>query len=117
MKPAGIERDKQIAGLRGTLCSHPYMHEIGCQVKAPSSEICEDKCGCLFYQVKPYSTDISAAMELWEEIPQNSQMMKNPDGVTVIVYTNWQIHKRLKYKGEDTADAISGAWLKWKEGI
>lgn len=115
MIKVGPERDKVIAELRGELCHHPKIKEVGCKVEKPIARICEDECKCLFYHIKPYSTSIVHAMELWEEMPTGTQLSKNPNGATVRVKHGHHYKDYIVYKGDTEADAISGAYLKWKQ--
>ena len=128
MKP-GVERDKVVAELRGdkpdiichlpTEADCPYYGHVG-------EEDCPDKCEYLKPDYKPYSTDIACAFELWEEMKgaiRNSSasvLRLNIDTISYLICcTVLESHmgkpsKLGKCLAETEADAISGAWLKWK---
>jgi hypothetical protein len=91
LKPPGPERDKEIAILRGEA------------------------------EPKPWSTDISVAFELWEEMKGASRYVKlyisdvKKSGIYMFFEgktdnEGWKI----THVGKDEADAISGAYIKWK---
>jgi hypothetical protein len=112
ISPAGPERDKQIAKLRED--------EGDCG----SMEKCRwDKSVCDNCIPKPYSTDISCAMELWEEMVQAGLIVyisESKDGAicTASEQVEVQSHtygtiERGEHMAEEKADAISGAYLKW----
>jgi hypothetical protein len=77
---------------------------------------CDD---CQFADYKPYSTDIACAMELWEEMAREwhevtlIRTFRMPDiWITVCLCDdNDLVHE---HRGETEAEAIAGAWLKWK---
>jgi hypothetical protein len=129
LKPVGPERDKQIAELRGEYkCMHD-MRPRGLPPEANIADMCEKNsiCWpthcfegvCLIWKVKPYSTDISCAMELWEEMIESelqfyidankthSSVWMLDEGIGDRIMLNEVVPYNL-------ADAISGAYLKWK---
>jgi hypothetical protein len=98
IKPAGVERDRQIAEIRGD--------------------------GQPIY--RPYSTDITAAMELWEEMVvkgayyliKTRKLSRRGNVYRVRIMRE----NALLFTGADTeglnkamAAAISGAWMRWRE--
>ncbi len=128
MIPAGPERDKVIAEMRGDkagLCEDGGLNEYydgyicDCGYKGEWGDYPEHD-----IPVKPYSTDIAYAMELWEE------MKKVGDVELDFKIRQGNCYCRLGIGGEPSddydieivniveteADAISGAWLKWREG-
>lgn len=123
MIPAGIERDKQVAELRGDdrVCGFDT-----CAYMMSPAHDCDD---CQYLIDKPYSTDISCAMELWEEMKQGGCNLylhynaadaapKSIRGIAVeVIKPSYKINDLEWVKGETEADAISGAWLKWKERV
>jgi hypothetical protein len=126
MIPAGPERDRRIAELRGDKCTQYSMTPIEFGTSGPAcrynSIAFPDDCRregesyCLGYEDKPYSTDITTAMELWDE------MVK--DGLYPVLRTIEIDHGEIGYRmcagevyeGWSKADAISGCYLEWKEG-
>ena len=122
MKSIGIERDKQIAEVKGEKCEyectndyneerciiHTFIPNIGCKA-------------CPDLRYKPYSIDISTAMELWEEMHKAGlivEMFQRIDGMFLIRLGEkgdhqWADHVLDKF-GDTASSAISGAWLKWK---
>ena len=76
--------------------------------------------------IPKFSTDIAAAMELWEEMKDSTKNSHYAfDGPTVelktmkgyILCLMWiEIAHTIHCKGETEDDAISGAWQLWKEG-
>ena len=116
MTPAGPERNKRIAELRGEeiVCIHRSpTHRTGCVY----NDICE-RC-FRFESDKPYSTDISAAMELWDEMKEwgkQSPDLLRLEFIPVIDACLCYIGQ-IGCEGKDEADAISGCYLKWKESV
>ncbi len=118
---AGV--DREIAKLKG-ICAHETLETV------VDSHDYYDCCKCskrflpFKNYVKPYSTDIATAMELWEEMKAAGVML------TLQYHKNSGIGCRLSLTNEEAffdrasmssyaeteADAISGAWLKWKRG-
>jgi len=105
-----IERDREIAEIRGE-CEHYWgTREYDCTLCETYKCKCDQFAGSI---KKPYSTSIVHAMELWEEMKAEWGMPK-----LEVLHGNraecsaW--HEGIIYEGETEADAISGAWLKWK---
>jgi hypothetical protein len=144
MIPAGPERDKRIAELRGE-----HWHEDGviyCEVDGMKLLWgCAIACSCgntgyIWHRgqkindkgewdyavnrinepmqcesiIKPYSTDISAAMELWGEMREAGikPWLCNVDKIVLCTTADKDSYREATTE----ADAISGAWLKWREG-
>jgi hypothetical protein len=126
IKPVGIERDKQIAEVRGDEvfieCHHdlipcdciwePTRTECGME----SPETCKDR---QVYDPKPYSTDISCAMELWEEMKGAGLfiVLCNPEKGDILCSVQDTHGEEYYHEGETEADAISGCFLKWKKQV
>jgi hypothetical protein len=117
MKPAGADRDREIAEMRGDkpeCIPEPWKsNEHAICSRAISCDVCTKK------RDKPYSTDIAAAFELWEEMKGDKDnhaiRLRGREGFMICsVDRPWG--EEIGYQGETEADAISGAWLKWKEG-
>lgn len=121
MISAGPERDKRIAELKGR-CLHKNTEnyqEFGMEIIHYIRCLdCRDSNVSLYEKQKPYSTDITCAMGLWDEMAKA--------GLMPVIKTIWIDHGELGYRVScegghfmheawDMADAISGAWLKWKE--
>lgn len=147
MKAPGIERNREIAKKRGkNKCIHDERPE-GLPPEANITDMCDSNsiawpthCHedfCLTWQIKPYSTDIATAMELWEEMFEvestwELRLKKYCSGTahpnqglfvsTVLKKRAWEemfeivkfISEPNSSSGGSAADAISGAWLKWK---
>ena len=64
MKPAGPERDLEIAVVRDKLCHHPFRQQIGCTIKTPTVELCNKKHKCLMFRIDPCSTEKTARMQV-----------------------------------------------------
>lgn len=111
MKPAGIERDKQIAEMRGEVCAF-YVKKVVC------ASACESPNECDHPLIKPYSTDISAAMELWEEMKAAVLfvVLCNPEKGDILCSVQDTHGEEYYAEAETESDAISGAWIRWKEG-
>jgi hypothetical protein len=132
MKPAGPERDREIAEVRGFT-----VREVNVRGKF---QYCIPR-GPAGYgrgyprcPVPKWSTDIAAAMELWEEmkngrgdsIPLKKRVISvrleynigyasHPDGIIgVRIVMPGDESDVINYRGKTEADAISGAYLKWK---
>jgi hypothetical protein len=117
MKPAGPERDREIAEVRGDFdngCGKPHFYRD-----------CDNNCfNCAtrkaFKLDKPYSTDIACAMEL--ELPCNKYhelTYKKSDGFFVEIWHQSKLIFTSEVNISEAiakADARSGAYLKWKEG-
>jgi hypothetical protein len=124
MKPAGADRDREIAEIRGDkpeCIPEPWKsNEHAICSRAISCDVCTKK------RDKPYSTDIAAAFELWEEMKawarkqphaydgEIASIQAEMEGTLCILWT--ELTTPIYYRAETEADAISGAWLKWKEG-
>ncbi len=120
MIPVGPERDKAI------LIAMGYK-----EVDAPKYWHCDSESGLVKYQgtdnedwicprcmLRPYSTDISCAMKLWEEMKEKSHEMyiiHRYGMVSCKVWSKNEPNPKFYFVGKTEADAISGAWLKWKE--
>lgn len=103
VKPVGVERDKQIAELRG------------------DRQIHEDNKYRYYYKDKPYSTDIATAFELWEEMKGASRYVKlyisdvKKSGIYMFFEGKTEDDDwKITHVGETEADAISGAYEKWR---
>jgi hypothetical protein len=135
ISPAGPERDKQIAELRGDTYQHKNC-AIGPQdlsdcpdyVGTVEAEpLCPDNCEHNVYYGNPktYSTDISCAMELdlWPIFAISFRFdgavialnLGNDGIIEYVAPISWKVGKRTRTQGEIMADAISGAWLKWRQ--
>jgi hypothetical protein len=110
LKPCGVERDKQIAELRGDKKLQHMTMFAGRPEKVD-------------WYYKPYSTDIATAMELWEEMKganlrPSLTVYTSDDGEHKLACEARLIADkpitRWREIGETEADAISGAWLKWR---
>jgi len=128
LQVAGPERDRQVAEIRGD------DFECGCTLGAtgrcPADDIqgfseddCMDDCKYMKPNIKPYSTDISAAMELLPELIEagyliNVQQNLSRDATSSTAIYNTQIV--MQSGGKDAvaviSDTISGAYLKLKGG-
>lgn len=133
MKTAGPERDREVAIARNDCCVNGVYVAL-CTPCIPTIPECDGGCT----EPKPYSTDITAAMELWEEMftPQFHNLcvwdihvsgfcpsQSNPKHYFSANIKNK--HDQFKYRtgnvrhatvNEAMADAISGAYLKWRKG-
>ena len=106
MNAPGPARDREIAVLRGDDCIAD-VEEIGCR---GNCTVCDN------WAYKPYSTDISAALELWGEMKASGK------AVELSSHSEWGMICRFvsdkptiySASGETEADAISGAYLKWR---
>ena len=123
MIPAGIERDKIIAEIKDEVKHTCHAHHMIAR-RCPTTGVnyCE-RMKCEYWRYKEYSTDIATAMELWEEMKAAGVML------TLQYHKNSGIGCRLSLTNEEAffdrasmssyaeteADAISGAWLEWKE--
>jgi hypothetical protein len=85
------------------------------------SEWADKKCEhpCDYKGALPYSTDIRYAMELWEEMKAANAILElcttggyKNTGIACKVYI---AGKMFLYKAETEAEAIAGAYLKWRE--
>ncbi len=132
MDKVGIERDKRIAELMGWVVKERIINRRGwdCTVECESKtekqiasygwhrreRYSED--GRQWKAIKPYSTSIAHAMELWDEMKEAGEHPCLGVRVDGWIFCN-TMTDRLKVEndtiGENEADAISGAWLKWKE--
>ena len=115
MIPAGPERDKVIAELRGE-CAHEALAKV---VDSHDYYDCH-KCSKMFLPyknyIKPYSTGIATSMELWEEMKgAGATLTLECEETWVQVIAVFGNHPTARGAAETEADAISGAWLKWKE--
>lgn len=111
MIPVGPERDRLICWTK--------LKEVPIDERRPYCTKCNPECD--FYNL--YSTDITAAMRLlpdllWDgyQLTVQQNLTRTELSATFIQYT------QIKYQAEGCdfineviADAISGAWLKWKE--
>lgn len=130
MKQAGPERDKVIAELRGD-CYHDY--ELTRESDFPDEDAHIWTCKlCLHDEYtwgrrpehpgngKPYSTDIATAMTLWEEMKGEALMLAldyaKSSKIKCIFFEDSSVDVYYHENCETEADAISGAWLKWKQG-
>jgi hypothetical protein len=108
--------DKRIAELRGEECWND---------DNPNWSFCDTTCDkCNTPMAKPYSTDIRYAMELWGEMKaagMSLQLNSYGDIVRCVLYKPYVTTKgnRLKELYADAshteAEAIAGAYLKWRE--
>jgi hypothetical protein len=130
MIPAGEERDKRIAEIRGDTCIAYSVVPIKIHTAGPAcmkKSIAFPDChNCLMFLYPKYSTDINAAMELWEEMKSeikgeslNSKgelylSFNNPDFMGPINCEIIDMGRILSSRGDTEADAISGVYLKWK---
>lgn len=112
MKPAGKERDIEIEKLKG------YSKEV----PAPDSWACNSKIAleredgdllCPLCLTKSYSTSWNDAKELWDELPFDKRYFENQNEDHEITYAV-KILGEFIY-GKDFPDAVSQAWIKWKE--
>ncbi len=88
VKPIGKERDYQI-------------HEIRNPESPP-------------YEAPPYSTSLTDAWPLWEEMKVTGLLCLNVGREETEVILPFRTTGGIYYKGKDEADAISGAWVMWK---
>ena len=128
VKPAGPERDREIAEIK-----YPDMEYVEQNHRGVMMGFMRDpniKKGYGYgnprHKVKPYSTSIAHAMELWEEmkgaVKESSIGQLSLELNTTSFLINCQIiethinkpTKHVNHKGNTEADAISGAWLKWR---
>jgi hypothetical protein len=93
MIPAGPERDKRIAELRGVYFGNVLMQS-------------------------EWSTDAPTALELFKEMPEGTCLEITKNGFTcgkiydhgiACTWCEWA------HEAPTIADAVSGAWLKWRE--
>lgn len=137
MIPAGIERDKRIAELRGECIHMPDQDSFNPHSSTATCFLCAEEFDALMvYELhsedviftnvnQKYSTDIAAAMELWNEIREalrNGSEMKPrlylESGTIWVACEMWDVRPdkmRHKHLAETEADAISGCYLKWRE--
>lgn len=98
MKPTGPERDRKIAKIRG--------EHYQCTMTPHERKL---------KSIKPYSTNISAAMELWEEMKGAGELYLSYDEETRCICHIWSGGNCIvEYWADTEADAISGAYLQWK---
>jgi hypothetical protein len=115
MKPAGRERDIEIAKLKGW---KPYYAEgiflDGIRVVdvRGTKQIIDAK-------TISWSTDRNAAWELWDEIKVDKFYQEAfMDGKIIGCVVMLQIDGEFSCygQGKDFADCVSQAWITWKEG-
>lgn len=116
LQPVGIERDKQIAELKGlTVIDVNQRGNRQYQYKTGPGGYGK---GFPRKKVPPYSTDISCAMELWEEMKGKFPSMHlsyMPDKSCRVYLKYEDMRGPIIYEGGETeADAISGAYVKWR---
>lgn len=97
MKPAGRERDFYIGKLKGIVVGF-YEEDIDIDNTS----------------VLEWSTSWNDAKELWDELPKTKEYEEGKDGENVLYFRNKQ-GLVIKVSGKDFPDAISQAWIKWKE--
>ncbi len=128
MIPAGPKRDKVIAETKGgyKTCEAPIIVNHRCNSNGLKQ--CEKR-KCEHYKHKPFSSDILCAMELWDEMLTSDRIgferwrantWKGERGYRARIENVWTsieilTHNKHKTLNEALADAISGAWLKWRE--
>lgn len=132
MIPAGPERDKVIGIDRGDKPSDIWNCSCGgvmfnVQQVDWHRKFCRKGKLKPKSKFKPYSTSIVHAMELWEEMKANIKdssigllSLKIATTSILIVCEMFESHINnpsvlARHQAETEADAISGAWLKWKE--
>ena len=127
MIPAGIDRDKRIAEIRGELGE---CIGISCPFPINGNKCVERGNACGHRAFIPYSTDITAAMELLQEMASNgiltaivtcpwgnghkTDITMSKNGKGKIGYFVGEEHPTIT---ETTSDAISGCYVKWKETL
>ena len=111
MKPAGPGRNREIAEIRGDdkpICKLPEMAFCCPNYEEYRTVGCPKHCE--YYGFKPYSTDISASMELAREMHSSGD--KTADQLLHDAWNWWMAGDNSSL--QELAGAISGAWLKWK---
>ena len=115
IKPAGIERDRDIAELRGDICCN----NVGgvCYLYNGTCELGSIDC---IKAYKPYSTDIACAMELdlpvnHYEVTRRGNKFKVRCWITIMPEGNTEESEWHETEAHAMADARSGAWLKFVE--
>ena len=107
MTPVGPERNKRIAEMIYGNASIALDGKTVLVNKEP------DRDGHYGSSHAPnWSTDISAAMKLWDEMKESYKVQLIADG-PISIYC--LLTQSIRYLGETEADAISGCYLKWKE--
>jgi hypothetical protein len=121
MIPAGPERDTKIAEMRGE-CTHSDKRLM------PTGDFYCVDCHIFSPFFKSYSTDISCAMELWEEMHTSGETgldhwrantWKFDIGYRARIENVWkgiEVITNAKHASLNSAlaDAISGAYVKWR---
>jgi hypothetical protein len=124
MKPAGPERDREVAEVRGYKVREGETNYKGNKRKIKQMRIMTKekpylKSHARWVPLAKYSTDIAAAMELWEEMKGAGYVkLEAPFTSSLHGAVNccfWPKNKGMfNIYGKTEADAISGAYLKWK---
>jgi hypothetical protein len=131
IKPAGPERDRQIAELRDDawigicpICGEKTYQERegGLDELSCPDTLCN---GWITLQDKPYSTDIATAFELWEEMERHADTGVKYEGTDTFRQQSFGLDHiagemyqcylgDMEHVDESLCSAISGAWLKWR---
>lgn len=120
MKPAGRERDKEIAKLKGwseEVIPPDYWHcDSKIALKREDGDLlCPDCC------LTSWSTIRNDSWELWDELPYIKQftMWETNKGCVISIYKSLGNYSKRKLflhsDGKDFPDAVSQAWTKWME--
>lgn len=114
VKPVGRERDKQIAGLRGDCVEHEWVDAEYDHVCRKCKEI-RDFTQPLDTTIPEYSTSITDAWPLWEEMKKAGVLIKLLTSMAVTEIFLYPPKCRMIYfKGNDVPEVISGASVLWK---
>lgn len=112
MKPAGPERNIEIAKLMGFTISERFYKEenrirIYCGKLLPieiNGKVFSGYKRNKWFCLPPYSTDRNAAWELFDELPIEFKMR---------IVAKWS---EYKYQSGQFANIVSDVWIPWKEG-
>ena len=106
MKPVGLERNIEIAKLKGNVRQHP---RFCIPIIIPKGEKVHDEAPRNWKPVSEWSTNRNDAWELWDELPKARFYEERCDGSYVVII------KDIVTIGKDFADCVSQAWIKWKQ--
>jgi hypothetical protein len=111
MIPAGRERDKKIAELLGWLHYEDYLP--GASYDNPKNGLINTETT----EVRKWSTNRNDAFELWDIMKKECDIYFNVNEnaeYEILLDVDLPITP-ISYLGKDEADAISGAFIKYKE--
>ncbi len=113
MKAPGPEKNREIAELRYGVCrviNEPEYHGRCINKGGVSHDCVKPRCIYRRTGIKPYSTSIVYAMELAREMHSSGD--KTADQLLHDAWNWWMAGDDSSL--QELADAISGAWLKWR---